>query len=56
MSLRIFAGITCIAAKSHPELKMQSVQWLGKKSIGVKEMPRPVITEPVRFLAGCSAA
>eukprot|EP00775_Hariotina_reticulata_P009983 gene9983-10138_t len=50
LSLGHVAGITCIAANTHPELKMQSVQWLGKKSIGVKEMPRPMITEPTDVL------
>jgi len=27
---------------------MKALQWLGKKHVGVKEMPRPCITDKVR--------
>lgn len=36
-----------VAAKNHPTEHMRALQWLGKKHVGVKEMPKPCITDKV---------
>jgi hypothetical protein len=36
-----------VAAKTSPDAKMQSVQWIGKKHIGVKDIAKPCITDAV---------
>jgi hypothetical protein len=40
--------VPTVAAKNHPDIKMQALQWLGKKNVGVKEMPKPCLTDKVR--------
>mgnify|MGYP001810592837 CR=1 FL=1 len=42
-----------VAAKNHPDAKMHALQWLGKKHVMVKEMPRPCITDKAGPLAVC---
>jgi hypothetical protein len=42
------AGVPTVAAKNHPDIKMHALQWLGKKNVGVKEMPKPCLTDKVR--------
>jgi hypothetical protein len=39
------AVVPTVAAKNHPDAKMHALQWLGKKNVGIKEMPRPCITD-----------
>jgi hypothetical protein len=36
-----------VAAKNHPTEHMRALQWLGKKHVGVKEMPKPCVTDKV---------
>lgn len=33
---------------------MHALQWLGKKNVGVKEMPRPMLTDAVRCVVWCT--
>lgn len=38
-------SVPTVAAKNHPDIKMHALQWLGKKNVGVKEMPKPCLTD-----------
>jgi hypothetical protein len=48
-------GVT-VAAKTHPDAKMRAVSWMGKKNMQVKEIPRPMITDPVSAAMCCVCA
>lgn len=35
-----------VAPKTHPDQTMKALQWTGKKTMKIKEMPRPIVTDP----------
>jgi threonine dehydrogenase-like Zn-dependent dehydrogenase len=38
--------IPTVAPKTHPDQTMKALQWTGKRTMKVKDMPRPTITDP----------
>ncbi|WIA30950.1 hypothetical protein OEZ86_000999 [Tetradesmus obliquus] len=43
-------GGCSVAAKTHPDAKMHAVSWMGSHNMQVKEVPRPMVTDPADVL------
>lgn len=39
-----------VTSRTDPDRKMKALEWRGSKSVGVYDVPKPMVTDPVRNL------